>query len=475
MKKLLFKIGTLRLMIGVSALIFFSVSSIRHVIFDTSAFDLGIYDQVVYLISQGQPPISSFLGFHHLGNHAAFSVYPLGLLYKIYPDVHWLFAVQAVALALGAWPTRSLALQAGLKPSQALAIAAVYLLYPVVSNVNLFDFHPEVMALPVLLGAILAARLNRVGWFTVAIIFVLGCKDVISLTVAAMGFWLLVFEKKRRCGAIALVLSITWFIVVTQIIIPSFSGTEPAAVSRYGYLGHSVPEIAKNLLLKPGLILETINVRGSSRYLFQVFVPVIWGLLPQHLTPLIGALPTLTLNILSVNPEQRNIGVQYTLPVIPFLVVAVISTLASGQGWLRNSRLIILWSLLCFFALTNYKHFWTSYPTNLNTWQAKREALALIQPQGGVLTANRLAPHLTHRPLVKLVFSETPTADVVHASTVNMADIDYVLLDAAHSGWLMTKEYAANLAAQFKKNESFQLSYERDEIYLFIKKSKLNS
>ncbi len=462
-------------MIGVSALIFFVFSSIRHAMFHTGAFDLGIYDQVVYLISQGQPPISSFLGFHHLGNHAAFSVYPLGLLYKIYPDVHWLFAVQAVALALGAWPTWSLARQAGLKQSQALAIAAVYLLYPVVSNVNLFDFHPEVMALPVLLGAILAARLNRVGWFTVAIVFVLGCKAVLSLTVAALGIWLLFFEKKRRCGAIALSLGTAWFMVVTQVIIPTFSGTEPAAVYRYGYLGNSVPEIVKNLLLKPGLILETINVRDSLRYLFQVFVPVIWGLFPQHLAPLIAALPTLILNILSVNPEQRNIGVQYTVPVIPFLVVAVIATLAAGQGWVRNSRLIILWSFLCFLALTNYKHFWTSYPSTFNTWQAQREVLALIQPQGGVLTANRLAPHLSHRPLVKLVFSETPTADVVHASSVNLAEIDYVLLDAAHSGWLMRKEYAAKLAAQFKTNESFQLSYERDEIYLFIKKSKLKN
>lgn len=54
-------------------------SSLRHALFQSGAFDLGIYDQVVYLISQGQPPISSFLGFHHLGNHAAWAVYVLSL------------------------------------------------------------------------------------------------------------------------------------------------------------------------------------------------------------------------------------------------------------------------------------------------------------------------------------------------------------------------------------------------------------
>jgi hypothetical protein len=86
------------------------------------------------------------------------------------------------------------------------------------------------------------------------------------------------------------------------------------------------------------------------------------------------------------------------------------------------------------------------------------------------LTTNRIAPHLTHRPLVKLVFSETPTADVKNASSVNLAEIDYILLDAAHSGWLNSKEYTADLVEKFKKNDSFQLRYQRDKIYLFVKK-----
>jgi uncharacterized membrane protein len=117
-------------MSGAIALILFGCSSLRHALFQSGAFDLGIYDQVVYLISQGQPPISSFLGFHHMGNHAAWAVYPLGLLYKIYPDVHWLLAVQAGALTIGALPTWHLARQAGLTVRQAEAMAVVYLLYP---------------------------------------------------------------------------------------------------------------------------------------------------------------------------------------------------------------------------------------------------------------------------------------------------------------------------------------------------------
>ena len=38
--------------IGVSALILFGCSSLRHELFQSNAFDLGIFDQAVYLISQ---------------------------------------------------------------------------------------------------------------------------------------------------------------------------------------------------------------------------------------------------------------------------------------------------------------------------------------------------------------------------------------------------------------------------------------
>lgn len=182
-------------MICVSTLILFICSSLRHILFQSNAFDLGIFDQAVYLISQGLPPISTFMGYHILGDHAAYIWYPLALLYKIYPSVYWLFAVQALALSLGVLPIWHLSRQAGLKESQASTMSLVYLLYPVVFNVNLFDFHPEAIALPALLTAVWCARAKRFWWFCLSIIVILGCKAVLSLTVAAMGFWLLLFEN----------------------------------------------------------------------------------------------------------------------------------------------------------------------------------------------------------------------------------------------------------------------------------------
>ncbi|GAC1496098.1 MAG: DUF2079 domain-containing protein [Chamaesiphon sp.] len=463
LKKKLFKPDPVGLMTGVSALILFACSSLRHAFFQSTAYDLGWFDQAVYLISQGQTPIVSFAGFHILGDHAAWVFYPLALLYKIYPDVHWLFAVQAITLALGALPTWALARQAGLKEAQATAMAAVYLLYPLVFNINLFDFHPEVMALPALLGAILAARLGQIGWFCLSIIFILGCKDVLSLTVVAMGIWLLVFEKKRLYGVIAIFAGVAWFLIATQVIIPFFSGSEVAAVGRYRDLGNSPLEIAQNLIFKPGLVLEKIFTSANFEYICFLFLPIIWGLSLQHLTPLVAAIPTLLLNILTDFQPQKDLIHQYSISALPFLLLAVISTLAAGQGWLRSGRAIIVWSLVAFIALAKFGYFGSLYLQALDNSQSTREAIAQIHTQGSVLTAAQIAPHLTHRPIVKL--------STKGSESDNLTQFDYALLNARHPGWESNSQVVAVLLKRLKNAPEFQLIYQRDDVYLFAKKT----
>ncbi|MFN7347667.1 MAG: DUF2079 domain-containing protein, partial [Dolichospermum sp.] len=275
--------------IGISALILFLSSIIRHELFNSSG-DLAFFDQTVYLVSQGKPPISSVLGFHILADHAAWILYPIALLYKIYPHVYWLFAVQSIALSLGAFPTYLLAIQAGLKENQAIAIVIVYLLYPVLYNSNLCDFHPDTIAVPAILTAVLAARKGKLIWFCISVLIVLGCKAVLSLTVVAMGIWLLFFQKRRLYGVIAIISGIAWFLIANKIIIPFF-GSEATLVNRhfyrYSYLGKSFSETLQIVLSQPQIIFSHIFTLINLEYLFFLLAPIIWGLIPKYMTPLI--------------------------------------------------------------------------------------------------------------------------------------------------------------------------------------------
>ena len=459
-------------MIVVATIILFATSSARHALFHSTAFDLAIFDQAIYLISQNQTPFSSLMAINILGDHAAFIFYPLALLYKIYPDVHWLLFVQAISLALGAWPSWSLARQAGLNEPKAIAIAAVYLLYPAVFNVNLFDFHPEVIALPALLAAILAARLNKTLWFCAAIVLVLSCKAVLSLTVAAMGLWLLCFDKKRNCGLIALFLGAGWFLVATQAVIPYFNqGREHAGIGRYQYLGNSVFEIVINLIVKPNLVLGRLFSLETFEYLALLLLPVIWWL-SRQLTPLISAVPMLAMNILSDIPAQRDLIHQYSIPILPFLLVTVISSLAASNQQKGKTifdrlpipnyplpRVIVIWSLIAFLALAKYGYFWTIYLNGIDTLSATKEAISLVETKGSVLTSAQIAPHLAHRPVVKLTQADAPPA--------NLAEFDYVLLNLRYPGWMSDRAFVENLITQLKNNPQFQLKYQQDDIYLF--------
>jgi uncharacterized membrane protein len=466
------------LMIVVTTIVLFAASSARHALFHSTAYDLAIFDQAIYLISQNQTPFSSLMGINILGDHTAFIFYPLALLYKIYPDVHWLLFVQAFALALGAWPSWSLARQAGLNERKSMAVAAVYLLYPAVFNVNLFDFHPEVIALPALLAAILAARLNKTLWFCAAIVLVLSCKAVLSLTVAAMGLWLLCFDKKRNCGLIALFLGAGWFLVATQAVIPYFNqGREHAGIGRYQYLGNSVFEIAINLILKPNLVLGRLFSLDTFEYLALLILPIILWLSPRHLSSLISAVPMLAMNILSDIPAQRDLIHQYSIPILPFLLVAVISSLAD-RNQLKGKiifdrlpipnyplpRVMLIWSLIGFLALAKYGYFWTIYLDSLDTLAATREAISLVETKGSVLTTAQIAPHLAHRPVVKFTQAHTPPA--------NLAEFEYVLLNLRYPGWMSDRAFVQNLITQLANNPQFQLKYQRDDIYLFVQKAK---
>lgn len=454
--------GSLGWMIAGSSILLFLCSSARHALFQSGAFDLGFFDQAVYLISQGQIPVISFWGYPVLGGHADWILYLLAPLYRISANIHWLFAIQGISLAIAALPLYHLAKHAGLKPTQARAIAAAYLLYPLVFNLNLFDFHPEVIAMPLFFAVVLAARKSRMGWFVVGILVILGCRAALSLTVAAMGIWLLLFEQRRWCGAIALIAGSTWFLVATQVVIPAFRPAGVESVRRYAFLGDSVLEIVQNLFLKPDLILGRVFSLGTLEYLVLLLAPVFWGLSWRHLAPLVVALPTLAINILSNSPAQRDLVHQYSLPVLPFLLLAIIAALAEGKTWFRRPRTIVLWSLIGFLTLAKYSYLGTRYLRSLDTWTATREAIALIQTPDSVLTTHEIVPHLTHRAQINF-------PNNANVPFTDPSEFRYVLLNLRHPGWVNTPESLIDIIQQLQANPRMHLQYRQDAVYLFVR------
>ncbi|MCZ0901310.1 DUF2079 domain-containing protein, partial [Microcoleus sp. HI-ES] len=84
-----------------------------------------------------------------------------------------------------------------------------------------------------------------------------------------------------------------------------------------------------------------------------------------------------------------------------------------------------------------------------------------VETKGSVLTTAQIAPHLAHRPVVKLTQANAPPA--------NFAEFDYVLLNLRYPGWMSDRAFVENLVTQLKNTPQFQLKYQRDDIYIFTK------
>jgi uncharacterized membrane protein len=455
------KNNKLLVIIPISILILLISSIARHELFNSGG-DLAFFDQCVYLISQGKNPISSVLGFHALADHAAWILYPIALLYKIYPTVYWLFLVQSLSLSLGAIPAYFLSINAGLKESQAIVIVVIYLLYPLIYNANLLEFHPDTIAVPALFMAILSARKQKIVWFCASVIVILGCKAVLSLTVAAMGVGLLLFEKRQLYGIIAIATGIAWFLIANKIIIPFF-GHDAALINRhlyrYSYLGNSFSETLKIILLQPKLIFSNIFSLINLEYLFYLFVPVIWGLRPKYMIYMIAAIPCLALNLLADHPSQKNLIWHYSLPIIPFLTLSLIAYVATHQNLIKRKKAIILWSLFWFFALGKFGFFAGKYLKNLDNLQATKEAISLVKTQNSVLTTDIIVPHLAHRELITFKYNIN-----------ELNNFHYILINVRNPGLVASKADYNNLVNQLKTNSELKLKFQKDDVYLFEKR-----
>lgn len=301
--------------------------AIRHAWFQTSAWDLAIFDQAVFLIGQGLPAQSSFLGYHILGDHGALVLYPLGWMSRLIPSPALLFVVQSAALASSVFPLAELARLRGLSRRAIAASLAAILLYPVVFNSAIFDFHPETLAFPLVVQILwfLERSKPRDGWRVFGLlVLALTCKLGLSLLVLGLGFWVFVQGRRVFGGAIA-ALGIVWFFVISSWLIPHFGGDEAQLLrhgSKFGVnaLAASASEMAWIVVVRQ--LLTQIFSLSSVEYLVLLMLPVLYVLLHRQVRRLFSGLipfvPLLLLNLAASRPSLKDLVNHYSLFLVPF-------------------------------------------------------------------------------------------------------------------------------------------------------------
>ncbi len=385
------------------AAIYAFISVQKHNHFQSFAWDLGFFDQLIWKISQNLTPLSSLGNLHILGDHFQPVVYVFAPLYWFYNDVRILLVFHAIIAVLGAYPIYLLSRKILKNRTLSLAVVFNFLLYTGFQHAVLDGFHQSVVSVFIIGWVFYSLETKRYRFYWFGILLLLLVKEEYGLLVSFIGLVVATFYRQKQVGLITFVLGILFFFAAIYFFIPFFQ-KGPYTHFGYGILGQTPGEVLKNIVLKPYvfiplLVLPPVKLNTVlSMFISFGFLPL---LAPLHLLPVIQQL---VVRFIDTVTQHRWVNTNhYVFPLVPLLSIASIYSVRKIQKkFPHNSTLalyIFVWALgqnLFYHGPLNSifkRQFYANYMWETNA----SELLTHIPPTAIVASQNSLLPHLSHR------------------------------------------------------------------------------
>lgn len=452
--------GWLVLLVATTAFIVLTArSTIRnHDGFGTLGYDLGIFDQGVWLLSRLRNPFVTIMGRRLFGDHLSFILVPLALVYRVVPSAKVLLVAQAMALGIAAVPVFLIAREKLRHELLASVIAVAFLAHPALAWTGFDQFHPDAFEVPLVLFTFWFAERRRWRWFLACVVALLLVKEDVPLLTFALGIYVAV-RYDRRIGMATCALSAAYFVFAFAVVKPTLGvgGGMYAPRIPFGGAGGSV----RTAILHPATFLRYLLADGRPFYVWQMLVS--FGGVPV-LAPGVLALATgpLGANVVSTYVYQHRLRYHYGTLILPVLVVAGIVGLAKVRP--PRAR-VALAGLVAASAITG-GYLWGPLPVDRHPAYVvdpagrlardARAAIRLIPADAAVSAFYPFTTHLTHRERVY----EFPNPFRAHwwglqkeeGQRLPEADsVDYVVLakDAAYLGDPEVRAAVASLQGDF--------------------------
>lgn len=403
----------------------------RHNHFRTDAVDLGIFDQPMWLFSQGKAPLSTVKwnqspGAHILGDHFHPILFVFSSLYWLWDDVRVLLVVQALFVVLAAYPIYLAAKRILERESLALAIAFSYLSFIGVQTAIDYDFHETALAALPLAISLYALTFEK--WRLYFLSFALGLlfKEDMPLMYAGVGLFAILFwgigeirdirEKKGKrllVGLVTLGVSVAYYFFVTKVAIPYFKGDAWRYEELDPRIGKTTFDLIKASLTRPWVVIQVmftpvLKLKTMLNYLASFgFLPL---LNPASLAML---LPNFVSRFLTDLPQRWLIRYQYSVNIAPALAFGTIFgvdkllRVLSSLKALKKLPVILFIFIICCSLLqtfrTNTPLFRMLDPKNYR-WESRfglnNKLLAQIPKDASVMAQSAFVPHLSHRDII---------------------------------------------------------------------------
>ena len=226
--------------------VFSVLSLIRYEHLLCGLYDLGIFDSVVRNLTRGQ----FLVDFRGVYDHVSPILIVCVPFYWIWDDPRVLLVIQSLVVGGAAVPLYLFVRTLTRDPRPAIVLAVAYLLHPLVSRVNLYDFHGAAFhPLAFFFTCYFFAKGRRTALFVSAIVS-LGVKEDAVALVFGLGLFALADRKRRRDGLVLMGLAILWAVLAMKVYYPVLRGKEFRHYSRYPQLlGPTAWATARNTAL----------------------------------------------------------------------------------------------------------------------------------------------------------------------------------------------------------------------------------
>jgi uncharacterized membrane protein len=364
----------------------------------TFAYDVGLYDQGLWLLSRGEAPFVTLMGRNLFGDHASLILLFLVPLYWVIPGTATLLVVQAIVIAAGAIPLYLLARRVFENERWALVIAVVWLANPAVNGTGMENFHPDSFLGLFIPLAIYAAFSRQWRLYAVAVGLSLLVKEDVLLLMIPLGLYVAVFLDRRK-GLWTVFASVMATMFGMLILMKALTGITTRNAWRIPFGGFD--GFVAEVFLRPLNVLQYLLEDDRPLYIFQLSAPLA-GLFV--LSPWLAAVavPVIAWNLLSTFWYQHSIQYHYSLVVMPVLVAGVVFGVAKlRQSWKRTFLLLVLGTSLL-TSVTWGQHSLAVNPREVLPGNAPiaiagREILKRIPADAVVSLYDPLTTHAAHR------------------------------------------------------------------------------
>jgi len=413
-----------------------------------NSLDLGAetakYAQATWQIGEGLRPETTLAGGHILADQGSLILYPLGVITAVLPRTATLLVLKSLALALAIVPLWRISRHHGrLGMGATSAVVFAYSIYSAVHAMNAADFAPAILAVPALMWAVLFGFDEKERLMVVACVAALCCRADLGIAIAGLGV-LLLLERKRRVGLLAVLLGVGWTLIAMYGL-QRWLGDGYAFLEPYSEFGATPLTALWGIVSHPLRFASIVFAELNFFSVVTLLAPVLFLPLtaPRYLMP---AVPLYVLYIGADVPVGRLREAAQTVPMTVFVFVATVFALNRAGNVLvkqvrvdRRVLLALLLTSMIFFARDSvtspYAAPWQWGETDVSD-DVRREAVELI-PDGAPVRASKSVLPLLHDRLG--VYELTTDIEQAQLSLDPVVDaavdrVDWIIFDRGDEG-----------------------------------------